>query len=141
MRIESLDHLVLTVSDLRASIDFYVLVLGMREVRFGKDPATGEARTGLAFGEEKINLHVAGREIRPCAAAPTPGSADLCLLVASPLDEVVAELEAAGVPIELGPVERTGAMGPILSVYVRDPDANLIELSTPISPPCSAALR
>lgn len=141
MRIESLDHLVLTVSDLRASIGFYVSVLGMRELRFGKDPATGEARTALAFKDAKINLHVAGREIRPCAAAPTPGSADLCLLVASPIEEVVAELEAAGVPIELGPVERTGATGPILSVYVRDPDANLIELSAPISAEGGADLR
>lgn len=132
MEIASLDHLVLTVADLDASLAFYVGALGMREVRFGADPATGEPRVGLAFGDVKINLHVAGAEIAPHAARPTPGSADLCLLVATPIDEVAAELEDAGIPIELGPVERTGARGPIRSIYVRDPDENLVELANPL---------
>ena len=132
MEIASLDHLVLTVADLDASLAFYVGVLGMREVRFGADPKTGEPRVALAFGDEKINLHVEGAEIAPHAARPTPGSADLCLLVATPIDEVAAELEVAGIPIELGPVERTGARGPIRSIYVRDPDANLVELANPL---------
>lgn len=127
-----LDHLVLTVSDIDETVAFYVSVLGMRQIRFGRDPHTGVPRTALAFGTQKINLHEAGREVEPHADSPAPGTADLCLLVSTPLDEVEKELRAAGVDIELGPVERTGATGPILSVYLRDPDRNLIELSNPI---------
>ena len=92
----------------------------------------GAGRRALAFGVQKMNLHQAGREFEPKAARPTPGSADLCLLTATPLDEVQAELRAAGVHIEDGPVPRTGATGPILSVYVRDPDGNLIEIANRI---------
>jgi catechol 2,3-dioxygenase-like lactoylglutathione lyase family enzyme len=90
----------------------------------------GAGRTALAFGRSKINLHRAGHEFEPKARRPTPGSADLCLIVTEPLSVVQAELTAAGVVIEEGPVERTGAQGPLLSLYVRDPDANLVELST-----------
>ncbi|MGH3376504.1 MAG: VOC family protein [Actinoallomurus sp.] len=124
MRIDRLDHLVLTVADLDATVDFYVRVLGMEEVVFGGD------RRALSFGNSKINLHQAGREFAPKAAHPTPGSADLCLITETPLDLVTAELRLHGVPIEEGPVERTGAMGSITSVYLRDPDGNLIEIST-----------
>ncbi|GGF55088.1 ring-cleaving dioxygenase [Marmoricola endophyticus] len=124
MRINRLDHLVLTVADLDATLAFYSGVLGMGVVTFG------EGRTALTFGASKINLHVAGHEIDPKAARPTPGSADVCLVVDDDLDTVLDELEAAGVPVEEGgTVDRTGAMGPIRSVYVRDPDANLVELS------------
>ncbi|MGI5223927.1 VOC family protein [Actinoallomurus sp. CA-142502] len=124
MRIDRLDHLVLTVADMDATVEFYVRVLGMEEVAFG------EGRRALAFGRSKINLHPAGREYEPKAARPTPGSADLCLITETPIELVAAELAEHGVRIEEGPVARTGAVGPILSVYLRDPDDNLIEIST-----------
>ena len=128
MQISHLDHLVLTVADLDATVDFYVRVLGMRPVSFG------EGRKALAFGNQKINLHQAGREFEPKAERPTSGSADLCFIVATPLDDVIAHLEAQSVSIIEGPVNRTGATGPIRSVYLRDPDQNLIELSNPLEP-------
>jgi catechol 2,3-dioxygenase-like lactoylglutathione lyase family enzyme len=124
MRVDRLDHLVLTVADLEATIDFYTRVLGMAEVTFG------DGRRALTFGHSKINLHRAGHEYEPKAARPTPGSADVCLIVSTPMELVVAELRSHGVRIDEGPVERTGATGPITSVYVRDPDGNLVELST-----------
>lgn len=123
MRIDRLDHLVLTVADIPTTVDFYSRVLGMTPVSFGA------GRTALTFGTSKINLHPAGREYEPKADRPTPGSADLCLITTDPLDDVITELAAHGVAIEEGPVERTGATGPIRSVYVRDPDRNLIEIS------------
>jgi catechol 2,3-dioxygenase-like lactoylglutathione lyase family enzyme len=124
MRIERLDHLVLTVRDVAATCDFYARVLGMEVVTFG------EGRKALAFGHQKFNLHEAGREFEPKAERPTPGSADLCLIAQGPLDAVIAHLAACDVAILEGPVRRTGALGPIMSVYFRDPDANLIEVST-----------
>ncbi len=123
MNISHLDHLVLTVADIEKTVGFYTRVLGMQLVTFG------EGRKALAFGHQKINLHQAGREFEPKAERPTPGSADLCFIVATPLDRVIAHLETQGVSIIEGPVQRTGATGPIRSVYVRDPDLNLIELS------------
>ena len=122
MRLRGLDHLVLTVGDADRTVAFYA-ALGAREVRFG------EGRRALEIGSQKINLHVAGAEIAPHAAAPVPGSGDICLLIDGTLDEAVAALSAAGIPVELGPVPRTGATGPLRSVYVRDPDGNLVELS------------
>jgi len=124
MRIQTLDHLVLTVSDMAATVAFYER-LGMRRETFG------EGRIALRCGILKLNLHQAGAEIRPHARRPTPGSADLCLLVEGRLESVTAELAAAGIPVELGPVDRTGAQGPIRSLYLRDPDGNLVELSEP----------
>ncbi|MET0550483.1 MAG: VOC family protein [Xanthomonas sp.] len=126
MQIDHLDHLVLTVADIEATCAFYARVLGMRVVSFG------EGRKALAFGEQKINLHRHGREFEPKARMPTPGSADLCFLTATPLAQVAEELHAAAVPIEDGPVQRTGARGPILSLYFRDPDGNLIEVANPL---------
>lgn len=123
MRIDRLDHLVLTVADLGATVDFYTRVLGMAEVTFGA------YRKALTFGASKINLHEAGHEFEPKADRPTPGSADLCLITSDSLEQVVEDLAAHGVPIEEGPVDRTGATGPIRSVYFRDPDRNLIEVS------------
>jgi catechol 2,3-dioxygenase-like lactoylglutathione lyase family enzyme len=123
VRIDRLDHLVLTVADIDATVAFYEQVLGMRAVTFG------DGRRALAFGTSKINLHQAGHEFEPKAARPTPGSADICLIAADPLDQVCADLAAHGVTIEEGPVARTGATGPIRSVYLRDPDNNLIEIS------------
>ncbi len=123
MQIDSLDHLVLTVADVEASCAFYQHVLGMQVVTFGA------GRKALAFGAQKINLHQAGREFEPKAQRPTPGSADLCFLTSVPLAQVQTHLAASGVAITEGPVQRTGAQGPILSVYFRDPDQNLIEVS------------
>jgi catechol 2,3-dioxygenase-like lactoylglutathione lyase family enzyme len=124
MRICALDHLVLTVRNVEATAAFYER-LGMRRELFG------EGRTALRFGTQKLNLHEAGAEIAPHARRPTPGSVDVCLLVEERLEDVEAELVAACVPIELGPVERAGAQGPIRSLYLRDPDGNLVELSEP----------
>ena len=123
MKIDRLDHLVLTVADIEASCAFYQRVLGMEVVTFG------QGRKALAFGAQKINLHQAGREFEPKAERPTPGSADLCFLTSVPLPQVQAHLAACGVNVTEGPVQRTGAQGPILSVYFRDPDRNLIEVS------------
>lgn len=120
--IGSIDHLVFTVRDIEATCDFYRRVLGMEVVAFG------EGRKALRFGNQKINLHQAGREFEPKAEAPTPGSQDVCFMADAPLKDVVRHLEACGVPIEEGPVGRTGAAGPIRSVYFRDPDGNLIEV-------------
>lgn len=122
--IERIDHLVLTVKDMEATCEFYRRVLGMTAVTFG------EGRKALVFGDQKINLHQAGAEFEPKAARPTPGSADLCLIAKAPsMDRVTAHLRSVGIGIEEGPVARTGAMGPITSVYFRDPDGNLIEVS------------
>jgi catechol 2,3-dioxygenase-like lactoylglutathione lyase family enzyme len=123
MRIDRLDHLVLTVASIEATAEFYTRVLGMEAVTFSA------GRTALTFGTSKINLHEAGKEFEPKARRPTPGSADICLLVEDDIAEVMAELAAAGVTVEEGPVPRTGATGPITSCYLRDPDQNLIELS------------
>jgi catechol 2,3-dioxygenase-like lactoylglutathione lyase family enzyme len=125
IRISALDHLVLTVADVEATCGFYERVLGMETITFAG------SRKALRFGNQKINLHEAGREFEPKARHPTPGSADLCLLADTPLSEVGAHLDACGVPVLEGPVPRTGATGPIVSVYFRDPDGNLIEVSNP----------
>ena len=128
MRIDRLDHLVLTVADIEATCAFYTGVLGMRVVEFGA------GRKALAFGAQKINLHALGREFLPRAQFPTPGSADVCLITSTPLDEAMAHVRAQGVDVLEGPVERTGATGPIRSFYFRDPDANLIEVSNYLAP-------
>jgi catechol 2,3-dioxygenase-like lactoylglutathione lyase family enzyme len=123
LKIERIDHLVLTVSDIERTCEFYSRVLGMQTVVFD------EGRRALAFGGQKINLHQAGEEFEPHAAHPTPGSADLCFITDVPTDEVLRELESHGIGMVRGPVERTGALGPMESVYLRDPDGNLIEVS------------
>jgi catechol 2,3-dioxygenase-like lactoylglutathione lyase family enzyme len=127
MRVNHLDHLVLTVEGIQASIAFYTRVLGMQETTFGG------GRKGLVFGQSKINLHQVNHEFEPKAAKPTPGSGDLCLVVDDDLDSVQTQLAVAGVAVEVGPVEQTGAHGHMVSVYFRDPDRNLIELSNYIS--------
>ena len=123
MNVKSLDHLVLTVRDLQAAIDFYTRALGMQEVSFGG------GRKALAFGAQKINLHLAGHEFEPKAQTPTPGSADLCFLTDTPVERYAAHLATIGIRVIEGPVARTGATGPLLSIYLRDPDSNLIEIS------------
>ncbi|WP_113392438.1 VOC family protein [Rhizobium sp. SYY.PMSO] len=127
IRIDHLDHLVLTVASIDESCDFYARVLGMGIETFG------EGRKALTFGNQKINLHRAGHEFEPKAERPTPGSADLCFISDTPLNDIIAHLKAEGVVIEEGPVRRTGATAPILSVYFRDPDGNLIEVSNILS--------
>jgi catechol 2,3-dioxygenase-like lactoylglutathione lyase family enzyme len=123
MIIDRLDHLVLTVHDIDKTIEFYAKVLGMQPVSSGRD------RRALVFGQQKINLHPADGPFKPHARQPTPGSADLCFISSTPISEVIAHLQTAGVPIEEGPVQRSGATGPITSVYFRDPDGNLLEVS------------
>lgn len=125
MKILGLDHLVLTVADVEATCRFYERVIGMKPVTFG------EGRRALRFGEQKINLHPRDASFPLKAAHPTPGSADLCLLTSATPEEVVARLRECGVEILGGPVERTGATGSIVSVYFRDPDGNMIEVSAP----------
>lgn len=124
MKIDRLDHIVLTVRDLDVACAFYARALGMSVVTFAG------GRRALAFGAQKINLHLAGHEFEPKADRPTPGSADFCLIAAAPLPDVIAHLQACGVPIAEGPVAKTGATGPIRSVYFRDPDQNLVEVAT-----------
>jgi catechol 2,3-dioxygenase-like lactoylglutathione lyase family enzyme len=123
MKARALDHLVLTCRDVEATVAWYHRVLGMEPVTFG------EGRRALQLGHAKLNLHQAGAELQPHAAAPTPGSADLCFVVEGRIEAVAAHLDELGVPIELGPVDRTGARGEMRSVYVRDPDGNLVELA------------
>ena len=121
--IDRIDHLVLTVRDIESTCAFYTRALGMTVVSFG------EGRKALAFGRQKFNLHQAGREFEPKADRPTSGSADLCLITTTPIADVKRHLDSCGVAIELGPVPRTGATGPITSLYIRDPDRNLVEIS------------
>lgn len=127
MKIGRLDHLVLTVASIRRSVEFYEPVLRMRAVVFGA------GRVALEFGDQKINLHERGKEFAPRAEHPTPGSADLCFVTETPLAEVRAHLERHGVEIVEGPVPRTGARGPILSLYFRDPDGNLLEVANEVA--------
>jgi catechol 2,3-dioxygenase-like lactoylglutathione lyase family enzyme len=123
MKIERLDHLVLTVKDIAITVQFYTSVLGMDKEEFG----TG--RLALTYGNQKINLHQVGKEFEPKADKPTSGSADLCFITEVPLDEAMEHVRSRGVEIIDGPVARTGATGPINSFYFRDPDMNLIEVS------------
>jgi catechol 2,3-dioxygenase-like lactoylglutathione lyase family enzyme len=124
--IDHIDHIVLTTRDKAACIRFYTEVLGMKLVGF-RTP--NEERFALAFGEQKINLHESGREFEPHAQVPAPGALDLCFIAAVPLEQVIERLRAAKIAIIEGPVRKTGARGPIRSVYVRDPDLNLVEIS------------
>jgi catechol 2,3-dioxygenase-like lactoylglutathione lyase family enzyme len=121
--VERIDHFVLTVRDLAAACDFYSRVLGAEIVPGTKGP------TAALFGRWKINLHEAGHEFEPKASRVSPGSGDFCLITTEPIDEMIGHLKACGVAIELGPVPRIGALGPMTSVYFRDPDGNLVEIA------------
>ncbi|XP_062040203.1 glyoxalase domain-containing protein 5 [Lepus europaeus] len=125
--IHRLDHIVMTVKSIRDTTTFYSKILGMEVVTFKGD------RKALCFGEQKFNLHEMGKEYEPKAAHPIPGSLDICLITEVPLEEMIQRLKAYDVSIEEGPVPRTGAKGPIMSIYFRDPDRNLIEVSNYIS--------
>jgi catechol 2,3-dioxygenase-like lactoylglutathione lyase family enzyme len=124
MRVDHIDHLVLTVSSIAKTCEFYANVLGMEIVRFAGN------RNALVFGTQKINLHEQGKEFDPKAQYPTPGSADLCFITKAPLTDVMDHLMRYSVEILEGPVKRTGAVGQMVSVYFRDPDMNLIEVSS-----------
>lgn len=121
--LDRIDHFVLTVRNLTATCDFYQRVLGMRVETFA------DGRVALHFGVQKINLHQAGHEFEPKAQAPVPGSADFCLITVDPLEQMIAHLRACDVAIEEGTVSRTGAQGVINSIYLRDPDGNLVEIA------------
>ena len=123
MKISRIDHIALTVKSIDVTADFYQRTLGMEVVTFD------EGRKALSFGGQKFNLHEAGKEFEPKANKPTPGSIDICLITETPINEVTHELQLAGVSLIEGPVRRTGASGPIISIYLRDPDLNLIEVS------------
>jgi len=135
MHVDQIDHLVLTVRDSDLTCAFYTKVLGMQEVTFG------EGRRALAFGTQKINLHQQGEEFLPKAMVPTPGSADLCFVTTVTLEAAIAHLTTCGVAILEGPVQRTGATGPIRSIYIRDPDGNLIEIANPLNGPTLPPLQ
>jgi len=124
LQVKHLDHLVMTVHDIEATCDFYSRVLGMKVVTFG------DSRKALAFGDQKINLHQFGREFSPHAKYPSPGSADLCFLTDRNMGQIVEHLLENRVRIIDGPVQRTGAKGHIVSVYIRDPDGSLVEIAT-----------
>jgi catechol 2,3-dioxygenase-like lactoylglutathione lyase family enzyme len=121
--ITHLDHLVMTVKNIPRSVAFYTKILGMEKVVFGA------GRVALSFGRQKINLHEEGKEFEPKARRPTSGSADLCFISDTPIDSVTSSLMSHGIEIVEGPVSKTGACGPIRSIYLRDPDGNLIEIS------------
>lgn len=123
MKVRRIDHLVLTVANIDATVEFYRDLMGMQKIEFG------EGRVALAFGQQKINLHQSGAEFEPKAGRVQPGSADLCFIIDDPVAEARAEIEARGIEVIDGPVERTGALGKIVSLYLRDPDDNLIEVS------------
>ncbi|HZP97650.1 MAG TPA: VOC family protein [Candidatus Limnocylindria bacterium] len=122
-----IDHVVLTVRDIDRTITFYTGALGMRGITFG------DGRRALSFGDQKLNLHQAGREFEPKARAPTPGSADLCFVTDEPIDAVRARLDSLGIAVEVGPVPKTGARAPLRSIYVRDPDGNLVEIANEVA--------
>ena len=129
--INHIDHIVLTVNDIPTTIEFYARVLGMHAIQYtGTDKNT--ARIALKFGSQKINLHEAGKEFSPGAHKATPGSADLCLITETDLEQAITYVKSCGIEIIEGPVERTGATGKLLSFYIRDPDLNLIEISNPL---------
>ena len=123
MNVDSIDHLVLTVRDIDTTCAFYETVLGMTPVTFGNN------RKALLFGQQKLNLHQYQKELEPRAANPTPGSVDICLITSVPMTEVISHVASCGVTVIEGPVQRTGARGTIHSIYFRDPDMNLIEVS------------
>lgn len=126
MKISHLDHIVLTVKNIDATVNFYTKILGMQKEVFG------HGRIALKFGEQKINLHQYQNEYEPRADIPTPGSADLCFITQTPISEALAFVEEKGVAIEEGPVSRSGARGLLLSFYFRDPDQNLIEIANEV---------
>lgn len=129
MNIIGLDHFVLSVNDIDETVEFYTTVLGFKPEKFVSE---GVKRTSLKFGQQKINLHQVGKEFKPGADRALPGTGDFCLIADTPVEEIAQNLEGLGVEILLGPLGRTGATGQLRSIYIRDPDKNLIEIANPI---------
>ncbi len=127
IKISHIDHLVLTVKDIKASCDFYQNILGMKVISFAGN------RKALQFGKQKFNLHEAGKEFEPKAKNPVPGAIDICLISDTPLKLILKKLEMLNIPVDDGPIIRTGARAPLNSIYIRDPDNNLIEISNIIA--------
>ena len=126
MKVSKLDHFIITANNLEKTIDFYSRILGMEQQTYS------DGRKALIFGDQKINLHEAGKEFKPHAQNPLPGSADLCFITRTPMQQVISHLTTCNVSIIEGPLEKSGASGPLLSIYIRDPDNNLIEIANEI---------
>ncbi len=126
MKIIGIDHLVITVKDIDETVAFYTRILGMTAITFA------EGRKGLVFGAQKINLHKAGEEIMPHSQNPVPGSTDICFITETPMPQVISHLASCSIEILAGPLQKSGAAGPLLSIYIKDPDSNLIEIANQI---------
>ena len=129
MKLEKIDHVVITVKDVKKTIDFYTNILGMKLEKFSSSLDNNEFRYAVSFGSQKINIHEEKKPIKPNALNPSSGSMDICFISKNKINEWVHHLEKKGINIEIGPEKKTGALGPILSIYIRDPDFNLIEIS------------
>ena len=129
MKLEKIDHIVITVKDLNTTIDFYTNILGMKLEKFFTSSHENQIRYAVTFGSQKINIHEQKKPIKPNALNPTSGSMDICFISNNKINDWVNYLVKKGINIEIGPEKKTGALGPILSIYVRDPDFNLIEIS------------
>ena len=129
MKLEKIDHIVITVKDLNTTIDFYTNILGMKLEKFFTSSHENQIRYAVTFGSQKINIHEQKKPIKPNALNPTSGSMDICFISNNKINDWVNYLVKKGINIEIGPEKKTGALGPILSIYIRDPDFNLIEIS------------
>ena len=129
MKLEKIDHLVITVKDLNKTIDFYTNILGMKLEEFYSSLNNDQIRYAVSFGSQKINIHKEKKPFKPYALNPCSGSMDICFISKNKINDWIYYLEKKGINIEIGPEKKTGALGPILSIYIRDPDFNLIEIS------------
>ena len=129
MKLEKIDHVVITVKDLNKTIDFYTNILGMKLEEFSSSLDNKQIRYAVSFGSQKINIHEEKKPIKPNALNPSSGSMDICFISKNKINNWVHHLVKKGINIEIGPEKKTGALGPILSIYIRDPDFNLIEIS------------
>ena len=129
MKLEKIDHVVITVKDLKKTIDFYTNILGMKLEKFSSSLDKDQIRYAVNFGSQKINIHEEIKPIKPNALNPSSGSMDICFISKNKINDWIHHLVKKGINIEIGPEKKTGALGPILSIYIRDPDFNLIEIS------------
>ena len=129
MKLEKIDHVVITVKDVKKTIDFYTNILGMKLEKFSSSLDDNQFRYAVSFGSQKINIHEEIKPIKPNALNPSSGSMDICFISKNKINDWVHHLVEKGINIEIGPEKKTGALGPILSIYIRDPDFNLIEIS------------
>ncbi len=129
MKLEKIDHVVITVKDLNKTIDFYTNILGMKLEKFSSSLKNNQIRYAVCFGSQKINIHEEKKPLKPNALKPSSGSMDICFISQNKINDWMHHLEKKGINIEIGPEQKTGALGPILSIYIRDPDFNLIEIS------------